>query len=209
LSGETANRIQQINFQAQSESYDNGASDTSAYDEIPQYVDYEPDDEQDGDVHYDSSRDFNAPYGSDMMHNVIEHPSIVNPSPLSTPLLIVEPPSKYYHIHRCSTCTAEFFSKNRLFKHLREYQHFQKSQSDDSHDAVAFHTSAEADVLKSMSTPVSGARLSFWSYNFTEIQISFNDNSFFFCISYYVAERHSNPWSRRPSPSRKSVCRFE
>jgi hypothetical protein len=173
LSNETSTRIQQINFQAQSETRDSLTSDASTYEDIPQYVDYDPDDDQEGDVPYDSARDFYAPFGSDIMHNLIDHPSVVNPSPYNTPAVASDSPL-YVPIHKCSTCTAEFFSKNRLFKHLREYQHFQKSQPDDS---TMFHSTIDTDVIKSTSVPVSGAGLSFRSYNFTEIQVNFSPAS--------------------------------
>jgi hypothetical protein len=50
---------------------------------IPQYVDYDPDDAHESDSQYDSSRDFYAPFGSDIMHNLVHHPSVINPTPFA------------------------------------------------------------------------------------------------------------------------------
>src|SRR6202035_2958663 len=107
LSGATS-RIQQINFQAHSETPQE-PDDCSAQpgdDDIPQYVDYDPDDPE-NDAQYDSSHDFYAPYGSDIMHNLIEHPSVLNPLPSD------RKPSKIHETtapvcsQGCNTCSAK------------------------------------------------------------------------------------------------------
>ena len=100
------------------------------------------------------------------MHNLIEHPSMINPLPSDN----VGPAKSHVSIDEklCNACSAKFPSKNKLFKHLREAKHFQGPPTAMSE---IYHAT---NVIKSTSEPVSGAGLSFHNYNFTEIQINFD-----------------------------------
>jgi len=159
-----ASRIQQINFQSQ---------EVEPEEDIPQYVDYDPDGQPESDNQYsgqyDSSRDFYAPYGSDIMHNLIDHPSVVNPLPLDVkPDVETTDETATFFSQECNACSAKFPSKNKLFKHLHAAQHFQTPPLE---QAEVFHAQ---NIIKSTSEPVNGAGLSFRNYNFTEIQVNFD-----------------------------------
>lgn len=171
LLSDNAAWIQQINFQS---SHDTEPSEIEEI--VPQYVDYDPD--IDDDSQYDPSKDFYTPYGSDIMHNLVQHPSMVNPLPSDDRVYRVsEKGTLTYHASQepnvlptqeCLACSATFPSKNKLFKHLHESKHFQTPPTE---VPEIYHTEI---VIKSTSEPVSGAGLSFRNYNFTEIQVNFD-----------------------------------
>jgi len=173
LSGEIMNRIQQINFQFQLEvPSDNFISEGIGYDEISQYIDYDSDDDHNSEVQYNFMHDFYASFKLNIMHNLIEHPSVLNPFLLMTTDSSAVKPNQCISAHICYACSAEFSFKNKLFRHLRTVQHFQNTLANTSE---VFHMNTE--VIKSMYAPVLGAGLLFRSYNFTELQVKFTPSA--------------------------------
>ena len=74
MSGENSAHIQQINFQAQSEirnEFEDRSVQTTGYENISQYVNYNPDDIQESDSHYYSTHDFYTLFNFNIIHNLV------------------------------------------------------------------------------------------------------------------------------------------